>query len=783
MSIEPSRWAQSGREVLALAGAEALRSESGYVGTEHLVMALLKLRDAGLGELLATLGIDADKVRHAMRDELAELVVTKTKESPSLTPRLARVMSAAEESNRARTGAGAVESVDLLAALLEDARGTGLEYLRKVGANLVAARTATRRALSEAPSVGEGARTMAPRTPGDPADDRARSRGRTKTPILDDLGRDLTEAARAGKLVAPIGRDDEIRSLAQVLMHKLKANPVLIGHPGVGKTCIVEGLALRASLANAPKVLAQLRFVELQPAALVAGASHQGDLEERVRGVIEEVRSNSNVVLFLDELHTLLSVGFSSGGAANILKPALARSDFRCIGATTIAEYRRHIEKDGALERRFHVIKIEEPSRDHAVEILRGLRESLESHHGLKITDEALVAAVELSLRFMTDRYLPDKALDLVDHACSMQAFHTLGIATAHDAGPPNVDRQAITRALSALRGIAMEDLEAQGASRMREIDVALRERVVGQEEAIGAVSSTIQARMAGLSSTDRPAVLMFVGPSGVGKTELAKALAAFLFRDDQRLVRIDMSEYTEPHSVARLIGAPPGYIGHDDEGQLTGQVRTNPHTIVLFDELEKAHPKVFDLFLQIFDEGHLTDSRGRRVDFRNTVVVMTSNIGDWGPIKAAKVIRFRLPNEPDAPSAEENVKARRDSNMKVIEQTFRPELLGRIDKIVFFDPLGRDEVRAVARRMLDGLRVRVEAQGVTIEVEDSLVELLVDHGFSEATGARKMRAAVDTRVREPLAKELLSDDLRKGTILVLGAADGKLRIARKEPE
>jgi len=779
MSIEPTKWSEGGRAVLAVAGVEAMRSEGGFLGTEHLVMALLKRPDRSLDDLLDELNIDPDKVRRDMRRDYAELVATKTKESPALTPRLARILGAAEESHRARRGTPAVEPIDLLGALLEDARGTGLEYLRKVGANLVATRAAVRKKLAEpverSGGPSPGGRTFLPRAePGE----RGGPRGRSTTPILDDLGRDLTQFAKDGKLSAPIGRDDEIRSLAQVLMHKLKANPVLIGHPGVGKTCIVEGLALRAAQDNAPKALANLRFVELQPAALVAGASHQGDLEERVRGVIEEVRENSNVVLFLDELHTLLMAGASSGGAANILKPALARSDFRCIGATTISEYRRFIEKDGALERRFHVVKIEEPSHDHAIEILRGVRPSLEEHHGLKITDEAITAAVELSIRFMTDRYLPDKALDLVDHACSMQAFATLGVASG---GPPAVDAGAIRKALSALRGIAIEDLEAQGVSRMREIDVALRERVVGQEGAVSAVASTIQARMAGLSATDRPPVMLFVGPSGVGKTELAKALAAFLFRDDDRIVRIDMSEYTEPHSVARLVGAPPGYIGHDDEGQLTGAIRNQPHAVVLFDEIEKAHPKVFDLFLQMFDEGHLTDTRGRRVDFRNTVIVMTSNLGDWGPLKEKKAIRFRLPNEPDEPTQDEQLEKKRGGVMKVIEETFRAELLGRVDKIVFFDPLGKEEVKTVARRMLAVLRARVELQGIGMEVEDSLIELLVEHGFSDTTGARKMRAAVDQRVREPLAKELLAEDLPKGTVLVLSAVDDKLVVTRRE--
>lgn len=742
--LELDSLSAAAKDVLVAAGREAASAGSAHVGTEHLLIALCEPPDAATREVLGALALDLTSLQGALRR--AAVAHPARVAVPLPTPRLMRVLRSAGDRR------SAVEPLHLLAALLEDGRGPALDGIRRHGGKVRDARSTARNLIVEA--FIDGKRDAAPR--------------RSTTPTLDELGRDLTVAARAGKLTMPVGRDDEIRSLAQVLMHRTKANPVLVGPAGVGKTCIVEGLAVRAARADAAEALRTLRFVELPPAALVAGMSHQGDLEKRVRAIVEEVRASPDVVLFLDELHTLLYAGSASGGAANILKPALARSDFRCIGATTVDEYRLHVEKDGALARRFHQVPVAEPDRDQAIAILRGVRGDFEKHHRLRISDEALIAAVDLSVRFMIDRHLPDKALDLVDHACARRSLRTLAAVAG---GEDVVEKHDIADALGALRGVQANDLMTDEKARLLRMGDALRERVVGQDEAVDEVTAAVQARMAGLSSTNRPvAVLLFAGPSGVGKTELAKALAHVLFGDEGRVVRIDMSEYSESHALARLIGAPPGYVGHELEGQLTGPIRTHPQSVVLFDELEKAHPKTFDLFLQIFDEGHLTDARGRRADFRNAVVIMTTNLGDWAAPARKRPLGFRAGADVAPAPATDRAEAARAA----IERALRPELVGRIDKLVVFNRLEEQQLRAIALRMVDEIVARVAAQGLRLVVHAAVIDAIVADG-DDRFGARHVRKAVDARVRQPIARAVLGAS--RGDVLHVDES-GDVRVA-----
>ncbi len=659
----------------------------------------------------------------------------------------------------------------------------------------------------------------------------------SKTPTLDQFGSDLTAYAREGKLDPSAGREREIRRLLTVLGRRQKNNPVLIGEPGVGKTAIVEGIARRIVEGNVPSTLRNARIVSLNIGGTVAGAMYRGQFEERIKQILDEVKQNPEVILFIDELHTVVGAGAAEGavGASDLLKPALARGELRCIGATTLDEYRKHIEKDAALERRFQPIKVGEPSPEEAIAMLQIVRENYELHHGVKITSEAIEAAVRLSDRYINDRFLPDKAIDVMDEAASALRLEAtehgmLGPEGVHELERQLADIQSekeaaalaeeyekaaklrqkelhvqtrldearakageiatmlvtpedIARVVEGWTGVPVSQMLESERRNLRNLEDDLRKRVIGQDEAISAVSRAIRRSRAGLKDPQRPiGSFLFMGPTGVGKTELAKALAATLFGGEDAMIRLDMSEYMEPHTVSRLFGSPPGYVGHDEGGQLTEQVRRRPYSVLLLDEIEKAHPEVFNALLQILDDGRLTDGQGRTVDFKNTVVIMTSNVAT-GELKRAD-IGFLGPRWGDAQNERDSEDARRRAKaMEGLRRAFRPEFLNRIDQIVVFHALGREELWQIIDLLMAQVATRLREQDMMLEYGDDLREFLMKEGFDQEFGARPLRRAIQTHIDDALADAILASELQPGQTAVLSVIDGAVRVvARGEP-
>ncbi len=705
-------------------------------------------------EALAAAKTNPTNLRRALRARLGK----KGKPAPRPLHRHPDLRAAfASGAHLAEIAGGSAKPVHVLFSLLQNADPIFDECLTSIRGN--------RKALTEALEHCVLAEDLAGEKPDEQdakAHREAKPEPKPKKPsILAQFGRDLNRLAKAGKLAPVIGRKPEMLRIAQALLQSRKNNVILVGEPGVGKTGIVEGLAQRIAQGKVPEELKPTRIIELSMSLLVAGTKYRGEFEERLQAVIKEASADPHIVLFLDEIHTMMGAGKAGGSmdAANILKPALARGDIRVIGATTITEYRLHIEKDAALERRFQKIEVEEPTPEETLEILRGLRPRMEEHHGITITDGAISAAVEWSVRYLPDFRLPDKAIDLLDTACAQARFLTFSSQT----GQSSVDREQIAQAVASRCKIPVGTLTEDEGQRLRSMESALGLRVKGQEAAIKTVSEAVRLARTGLANPSRPVgSFLFVGPSGTGKTELAKALAEFLFHDESTLIRFDMSEFMEKHSVSKLIGAPPGYKGCDEEGQLTGRIRTRPYSVVLFDEIEKAHPRVLDLFLQIFDEGTLTDSNGRKCSFRNAIIILTSNLGS-GEVGPKKEMGFGAKPE-DTNNFQEKMANRIQAAVK---NHLRPELIKRLSSIVQFHPLKPSHIREIVAKYLAALNSRLAERKITVSLSPEVFDLIVKEGFSPEFGARELERTIERIITKPLLEDILDDRIRSGASVV----------------
>ena len=771
---------------LAIESAEKLGQT--YIGSEHILLGLCKENSGVAYTALRDSGVTAEKLE-AMMDSDNSVVTLSPND---FTPRTKRVMQTAVMYS-ARTGSGYVGTEHLLVALLSDRDSYAIRYLRALG---VTPQTIADHMSASLENEQQGGfeSSGAPSAEGD-----------SKT--LDSFSRDLTKAAKNGEIDPVIGRDEEIKRIIQILSRRTKNNPCLIGEPGVGKTAIAEGLALKIANGEVPEHLRDKRVVALDLTGMIAGTKYRGEFEDRIKNAIDEVKKSKNIILFIDELHTIIGAGAAEGSAdaANILKPSLARGDFQVIGATTLEEYRKYIEKDAALERRFQPVKVGEPSEEDAIEILKGLRDRYEAHHKVKISDEAIEAAVKLSSRYIADRYLPDKAIDLVDEAASKVRLNALtypneikdleaeleqlesektaaineqdferaaqlrdeqkniseqlekaksGWEESTKESDHEVSAEDIAAIVSAWTNIPVVELTREESDRLLNMEKILHERVIGQDEAVSAVSRAIRRGRVGIKDPKRPTgSFIFLGPTGVGKTELCKALAQAMFGDENAMLRLDMSEYMEKHTVSRLVGSPPGYVGYDEGGQLTEAVRRKPYSVVLFDEIEKAHPDVFNMLLQILEDGRLTDSQGRTVDFKNTIIIMTSNVG-----------ARRITDHANALGFDGNGETKKDVDVRELvlgelKQVFRPEFLNRVDDIIVFNKLTKPEIEQIARLMLNTLTKRLESLGVKITFTDKAVEKIADEGFDDTYGARPLRRAIVTNIEDKLSERMLEPD------------------------
>jgi ATP-dependent Clp protease ATP-binding subunit ClpC len=805
------------RKVLTLAQDEAQRFNHNYIGTEHLLLGLVREGEGVAARVLENMNVELAKVRTAV-----EFIIGRGDRpvvgEVGLTPRAKRVIELAIDEAR-RLGHNYIGTEHLLLGLVREGEGIAAGVLESLGVNLDKVRHEVIRVLSQSSSVG-------------PAQETKRS---SKTPTVDALGINLTEAARAGKLDPVIGREKEIERVIQILGRKTKNNPALIGEPGVGKTAIAEGLAHRIVAGDVPDILLNKRVLTLDIGSLVAGTKYRGEFEERLKKIIEELRNTNDAVLFIDELHTLVGAGAAEGAidAANILKPPLSRGELQCIGATTLDEYRKYIERDAALERRFQPIMVEEPTLEQTIEILLGIRERYEQHHKVTITDDAVKAAADLSIRYITDRHLPDKAIDLIDEAASrVRLRHASAPPTLREAqreldkstkekdaainaqdyeaaatlreqeatlrekvdalrsewqatiagDAPTVDDEEIAQVVAMWTGIPVTRIAQEESERLLKMEDALHSRVVGQHEAIETVSRAVRRARAGLKDPKRPiGSFIFLGPTGVGKTELAKALAEFMFGSEDTLIKIDMSEFMERHNVSRLVGAPPGYVGFDEGGQLTEAVRRKSYAVVLLDEVEKAHPEVFNILLQILEDGQLTDAKGRRVDFRNTIIIMTSNLGAR-QLQTNASLGFRPVADTEAGKREASYELMKEKVTAELKNSFRPEFLNRIDATVVFRSLTQDEIREIVDLMLQRVRDQLKAQGMLLEVRQAAKDHLIKLGWDPSFGARPLRRTIQNLIEDVLAEHLLLGRYPPGsTIVVDGNADDGLLIQAEE--
>ncbi|NLN19076.1 MAG: ATP-dependent Clp protease ATP-binding subunit [Firmicutes bacterium] len=803
-----SRFTERAQKVVVLSQEEARRLGHNVVGTEHILLGLVAEGEGVAARALQSMGIGLEKVRAEV-----EKVIGRGDGTPQgqigFTPRAKRVLELAFEEAR-QLNHTYIGTEHILLGLIREGEGVAGQVLQNLGADL----ERVRRQVVD---------LLGGTTPGS-AKRETRAR---KTPTLDQFGRDLTELAREGKLDPVVGRENEIQRVIQVLSRRTKNNPVLIGDPGVGKTAIVEGLAQMIVQGNVPETLNDKRVVSLDLGALVAGSKFRGEFEERLKKVMDEIRSSGDVILFIDEMHTIIGAGAAEGAidASNILKPALSRGELQAIGATTIDEYRKHVEKDAALERRFQPIQVDEPTVEETIRILEVLRDRYEAHHRVKITDEALVAAARLSDRFVSDRFLPDKAIDLMDEAASRVRLSGLvppselkdleqkiedvrrekeaatqneefekaaalrdkekalmeelerkrdewKSSRTHREG--NVTEDEIAEVVSSWTGVPVAKLAEDESRRLLNLEEVLHRRVVAQDEAIEAVSRAVRRAHAGLKDPKRPVgSFIFLGPTGVGKTELARALAEALFGDEDAMIRIDMSEYMERHTVSRLVGAPPGYVGYEEGGQLTERVRRRPYSVILLDEVEKAHPEVFNILLQVLEDGRLTDAKGRTVDFRNAVLIMTSNVGAH-EIQRETTIGFQI--QTDEKASYESMKTK---VMDELRRTFRPEFLNRIDEIIVFHALNKEQLKSIVEIMVRDLQEQLKLRDVHLRFTEDAKVLLADKGYNPEYGARPLRRAIQRLVEDPLSEEMLKGTFKEGDTIEVDA-DGDEIVFRK---
>ncbi len=808
------KFSERARRVLSLAQEEAQRFNHNYIGTEHILLGLVRETEGVAARVLSSLSVDLSKVRSAV-----EFIIGRG-EKPAqgeigLTPRAKKVVELAVDEAR-RMNHTYIGTEHLLIGLLREGEGVAAGVLESLGVTLDKVRTETHRILSHTSGQGQG----------------QSSRTNTKTPTLDNLGVDLTNAARSDKLDPVVGRDQELQRVIQILSRRTKNNPVLVGEPGVGKTAIVEAMAQMIAKGDVPDTLQNKRLVTLDMGSLVAGTKYRGEFEERLKKVIEEIKSSGNCVLFIDEIHTLVGAGAAEGAvdASNILKPSLARGELQCIGATTLDDYRKYVERDPALERRLQPVRVEEPSSDETVAILMGVKERYEDHHNVTFTDDAIHSAANLAARFISDRFLPDKAIDLIDEAGSRvrlrgsvtpssvtDAMRVLeevsrekdeAIAEQrYEAAAELRDRELrqrqdldelrsewqegkgkertivtdddIAEVVSMWTGVPVARMAKEETERLLQMEGELHRRIIGQDEAIVNISKSVRRARAGLKDPRRPiGVFMFLGPTGVGKTELVRALAEFMFGHEDNMIRLDMSEFQERHTVARLIGAPPGYVGYDEGGQLTEGVRRKNYCAVLLDEIEKAHPEVFNILLQIFDAGTLTDARGRKVDFRNSILVMTSNLGS-DLIKRETSVGFavKADNARTDQSAYERMK---DKVMEEVRRFFRPEFLNRIDSTVVFHQLAQDEILSIVDLMMNQVRGELEDKQVDLELTEAAKIYLGENGFDPVLGARPLRRLIQNEVEDRLSDEILSGRLGAGDVALIDVEEGEIKISAK---
>ncbi len=785
-----------------------------YVGSEHLLLGLLRIGSGVAASTLAKYDITADKVEHLIRKNIG--TGTPTKLSPDyFTPRAKRVLEVAMQM-AGGMGKKYVGTEHILIGILSEQDNFAIRFLKELGADVS---SITSNAF-EATGAQQDMANMNTKST-------TENQGKGKIQTLQKYGRDLTAEASKGKIDPVIGRETEVERIIQILCRRTKNNPCLIGEPGVGKTAIIEGLAQRIVQANVPDILLDKRVFTLDLTGMVAGTKYRGDFEERIKAVVDEVKNSDDIILFIDEIHTIIGAGSAEGStdAANILKPSLARGDFQLIGATTISEYRKNIEKDSALERRFQTVTVAEPSEDDAILILRGLRDKYEAHHKVVITDAAIEAAVRLSSRYINDRFLPDKAIDLIDEAASrvrlsstapsdelkqteqklsaIKAEKDDAIASqeferaanlrdkekqleeeiekikqqksaknAHASG--EVGEQNIAEIVSLWTGVPVVQLTEEESERLLRLEEVLHHRLVGQSEAVTAVSKAIRRGRVGLKDPKRPiGSFIFLGPTGVGKTELCKALAEAMFGSENMMIRLDMSEYMEKHTVSRLVGSPPGYVGFEEGGQLTEKVRRNPYSVILFDEIEKAHPDVFNILLQILEDGILTDSQGRKVDFKNTVIIMTSNIG-------ARLITDKKVSFGFGTSDDQNEKDIRSRVLEELKSAFRPEFLNRVDDIIVFSKLTQDEIKQIAEKMLENLRDRLKNLNITIQFTDSVITALADKGFDAVYGARPLRREIQNRIEDALSEKILDASIKNGDNVLCDFSDSNFEFIVK---